>query len=187
VATYQPMPRMLKWSLIGFATLALLAFVGFQFMKARTKKASPEETVTYFLDDLTVEITYSRPYKKGRTIFGSLVPYGKVWRTGANEATTLTINKDIRFGDRPVKAGTYTLWTIPGEQEWSVIINSGTYGWGVNFDGEAQRDPLSDVAQVKAPTTPVEPVEQFTIAVEGEQPALTLTWDNVRVSVPINH
>lgn len=182
------MPKILKWSLIGVVLLAVLAFVGFQFMKAQTKKASPEETVSYFLNDLTVEVTYSRPYKKSRAIFGALVPYGKVWRTGANEATTFTINKDIVFGDRPVKAGTYTLWTIPGEREWSVILNRGTYGWGVNFDGEAQRDPLSDVAEVKALVEPVQPnVEQFTIAVEGDQPALTLTWDNVRVSVPITH
>jgi hypothetical protein len=182
------MPRILKWSLIGVASIALLAFVGFQFMKAETKKASPEETVTFFLDDLTVEITYSRPYRKERAIFGALVPHGKVWRTGANEATTFTINKDIRFGDRPVKAGTYTLWTIPDEQEWAVILNSGAYGWGVDFDGEAQRDPLADVALVKVPASPVEPpVEQFTIAVEGGQPALTLTWDKVRVAVPITH
>jgi hypothetical protein len=182
------MPKILRWSLLSIALLAVLAFVGFQFMKAQTKKASPEETVTYFLNDLTVEVTYSRPFKKGRAIFGTLVPYGKVWRTGANEATTFTINKDIVFGDRPVKAGTYTLWTIPGEQEWSVILNSRMYGWGVNFDGEAQRDPLADVAQVKASAMPVAPpVEQFTIAVEGEPAALTLTWDQVRVAVPITH
>ncbi|MCU0320681.1 MAG: DUF2911 domain-containing protein [Flavobacteriales bacterium] len=182
------MPKFLKWSLIGVVLLAVLAFVGFQFMKAQTKKASPEETVTFFLNDLTVEITYSRPYKKGRAIFGALVPYGKVWRTGANEATTFTINKDIVFGDRPVKAGTYTLWTIPGEREWSVILNSGMYGWGVNLDGEAQRNPLNDVATVKVPVLSADPgMEQFTIAVEGEPAALTLTWDHVRVHVPITH
>jgi hypothetical protein len=182
------MPKILKRSLIGIVLVALLAYTGFQFLKARTKKASPEETVAFFLNDLTVEVTYSRPCKKGRTIFGALVPYGKVWRTGANEATTFTVNKDIVFGDRPVKAGTYTLWTVPGKEEWTVILNSGKYNWGVNFDGEAQRDPMADVAQVKTPATHVgPPVEQFTIAVEGEPEQLTLTWDDVRVGVPISH
>jgi hypothetical protein len=180
------MPKYLKWTLISVGLVALLAFVGFRYMTSQTKKASPEETATFVVDDLEVKVTYSRPYKKGRAIFGTLVPYGRVWRTGANEATTFTVNKDFIFGEAPLKAGKYTLWSIPGADEWSVILNSKMYGWGVNFDGEAQRDPLADVAQVKVPVRHiVVPMEQFTIAVEGDPTELTLTWDDVQVGVPV--
>jgi hypothetical protein len=182
------MPKILKRSLIGIVLVALLAYTGFQFLKARTKKASPEETVAFFLNDLTVEVTYSRPCKKGRTIFGALVPYGKVWRTGANEATTFTVNKDVTFGEAPLKAGTYTLWTIPNEDEWLVILNGKMYGWGVNFDGVAQRDPMADVAKAKAPVRRTDAItEQFTISVEGSPSELVLRWDDVQVQVPLKH
>lgn len=182
------MPKFLKWTLISLGLVALLAFVGFQFMTSQTKKASPEEKAVFVVNDLTVEVNYSRPYKKGRPIFGTLVPYGKVWRTGANEATTFTVNKDITFGEAPLKAGTYTLWTIPKEDEWLVILNGKMYGWGVNFDGEAQRDPMADVAKAKAPVRhPAAVTEQFTISVEGEPSELVLRWDDVQVQVPIKH
>lgn len=183
------MPKLLKWILLSVAVLAVIAFAGFQYMKAQTKKASPEETVSFFLNDLLVEVTYSRPTKKGRAIFGSLVPYGKVWRTGANEATTFTVNKDIVFGDKPVKAGTYTLWTIPGPEEWTVILNSKMYGWGVNFDGESPRDAMADVARFNAVVErPASPLEQFTISMDqGDAPRLVLAWDDVQVAVRVAH
>jgi hypothetical protein len=183
------MPKFLKWSLITIAVLGVVAFAGFQYMKAQTKKASPEETLSFFLNDLTVEVTYSRPSKKGRAIFGSLVPYGKVWRTGANEATTFKVNKDIVFGDKPVKAGTYTLWTIPGPEEWTVILNSKMYGWGLKFDGESPRDALADVAQYKARVERTAGVvEQFTISMDqGDAARLVLAWDDVQVAVPVAH
>jgi hypothetical protein len=182
------MPKFLKWSLISLAVLAVLAFAGFQYMKAQTKKASPESTVTLEVQDLRLEVTYSRPSKKGRVIFGSLVPYGKVWRTGANEATTLTAKQDFSFGGTPVKAGTYTLWTIPGPTEWTVILNSKMYGWGVNFDGESPRDAMADVATYKAPVEkPLATIEQFTIGLEqGAAPRLMIAWDDVQVGVPVS-
>jgi hypothetical protein len=180
------MSKFLKWLLIILAALFVIAYFGYNYMKSQTKKASPEEVVTFHVGELNLEVDYSRPSKKGRAIFGGLVPYGKVWRTGANEATTVTINKDMRFGNVAVKAGKYTLWSIPGADEWSVILNSKMYGWGVNFDGEAQRDPMADVAQVKVPVRHiVVPMEQFTIAVEGDPTELTLTWDDVQVGVPV--
>ena len=182
------MPKYLKWTLISIGFVALLAFVGFRYMTSQTKKASPEETTTFVVDDLKVEVTYSRPFKKGRAIFGTLVPYGKVWRTGANEATTFTVNKDVTFGEAPLKAGTYTLWTIPNEDEWLVILNGKMYGWGVNFDGVAQRDPMADVAKAKAPVRRTDAItEQFTISVEGSPSELVLRWDDVQVQVPLKH
>jgi hypothetical protein len=181
------MPKFLKWLLIIVAALVLIGFVGFQYMKSQTKKASPEETAVFTVGDLTLTVNYSRPFTKGRDIFGGLVPYGKVWRTGANEATTVEASRDFTFGGNAVKAGKYTLWTIPGPDEWTVILNSKMYGWGVNFDGESPRDPIADVATVKTSVRHLmAPVDQFTIAVEGEPSELTLSWSDIQVGVPVN-
>lgn len=181
------MSKLMKWVLVALGVV-LIVFAGMRYMRMQTKKASPEETATFYLGDLTVEVNYSRPSKKGRAIFGGLVPYGQVWRTGANEPTTFKVNKGITFGGTRVEAGTYTLWSIPGPDEWSVMLNSKMYGWGINFDGVAQRDPMADVATAKAPVRHLlAPVEQFTIAVGGEPEELTLSWDDVEVGVPLGH
>jgi hypothetical protein len=180
------MPKILKGLLIGALLLAVIGYFGFGYMKTQTKKASPEERVTFRVDDAEITVQYSRPSKKGRAIFGDLVPYGKVWRTGANEATLLETTKDLTLGGRPLAAGTYTLWTIPQAGSWTVIVNNKMYPWGVTYDGEAQRDPAGDVLSVEVPVeTLADPLEQFTIAVEGTPPALTLAWDRTKVSVPV--
>lgn len=182
------MPRFLKRILIAIAAIVVAGLVAFQWMKARTKRHSPEETYTWYAGDLQLKVTYCRPFKKGRDIFGGLVPFGKVWRTGANEATVLDVNKDITFGGTPVKAGRYTLWTLPGPEQWEVYLNSGTYSWGVDMDGNALRDPAKDVAVANAPVTHLpEPVEQFTILVNDAGTDLVLQWDDVLIAVPITH
>lgn len=188
------MPKTVKRVLIGVVALAIVIFGVMRYKRVQTKKASPEETVTFFLvgaDSLQVEVNYCRPYKKDRVIFGGLVPYGKVWRTGANEATTFTVNRDIRFGGKPVKAGKYTLWTLPSADAWIVYLNSKMYPWGVDMDGHAQRDPAFDVAAIPVPVTLLSDtiVEQFRInvEVESEPVRLSLTWDDVMVAVPITH
>ncbi|HQW05193.1 MAG TPA: DUF2911 domain-containing protein [Flavobacteriales bacterium] len=178
--------KILKGLLIGAAVLALVGYFGFNFMKSQTKKASPEEVATYQLGDAEITIDYSRPTKKGRVIFGELVPYGKVWRTGANEATTFTTTKDLKVGGLPLTAGTYTLWTIPQADSWTVIFNSKMYPWGVNYDGDAQRDPTADVVKVEVPIQVMpEVAEQFTITVGGEPTALAMAWDLTKVRVPL--
>ena len=187
------MSKTLKRILIGVVLVAAVIFGLLRFMKVQTKQHSPEETNTYFLsapDGPQVEITYCRPYKKGRVIFGGLVPYGKVWRTGANEATSFKVNKDIRFGGTPVKAGTYTLWTLPGPDAWGVFLNSKMCPWGVDMDGNAQRDPAFDAAAVVIPVRHVGTSrEQFEInvVVDGNPPYLTLAWDSIMVAVPIEY
>lgn len=180
------MPKFLKGLLIGGAVIALIGYFGLGYMKSQTKKASPEEVNKFLVDGLEVTVDYSRPYKKGRVIFGELVPYGEVWRTGANEATTITFDQAVKVGGISLPAATYTLWTIPEADRWTVIFNRKMYPWGVTYGGEAQRDPVADVAKVEVPveTLPTE-MEQFTIAVEGTPPALTLAWDRTRVSVPM--
>lgn len=180
------MPKLLKGLLIGAALLAIIGYFGFGYMKTQTKKASPEETATFVMDGVEMKVTYSRPSKKGRVIFGELIPYDKVWRTGANEATTFTTNKTINVGGTSLAAGTYTLWTIPQATSWTVIFNNKMYPWGVNYDGEAQRDPAADVAKVEVPVQALNtPVEQFTIAVAENPTRLTLAWDVVQVDVPL--
>lgn len=180
------MPKILKGLLIGAVLLALIGYFGFGYMKTQTKKASPEEVNTFTFGDASLTVDYSRPSKKGRVIFGELVPYGKVWRTGANEATTITVDKDIMFGADPLAAGTYTLWTIPQASSWTVILNSKTYPWGVTYGGEAQRDATADVVTVEVPTTQLtEVVEKFTIDVSTDPAALNLKWDQTLVSVPL--
>lgn len=180
------MTKIIKWTIIVLGCLAVLAFVGFQFMLARTKAHSPQETVTYNQGDLLVSVAYSRPYKKDRAIFGELLPYGEVWRTGANEATVFTTSQDLRIDGQPLPAGTYTLWTIPTARQWTVLFNENSYDWGLNFDGTSPRDPAADVVSVEVPVqAPATLVEQFTIRFTQSPLAMVLEWDDAQVSVPM--
>ena len=109
---------------------------------------------------------------------GALVPYGKVWRTGANAATTLKTEADLMIGTLHVPAGTYTLYTIPGETEWTLIVNKQNGQWGTNYD-EAQ-----DLGRVTMKVSPVkDTVETFVIGIDKS--ALSLTWENTRATVPV--
>ncbi|MDX1719156.1 MAG: DUF2911 domain-containing protein, partial [Salegentibacter mishustinae] len=98
--------------------ILVLTTVILLILRYNTKAHSPEDTVSYTEKDLKMEVFYNRPYKKERDIFGNLVPYNEVWRTGANEATTFETNKDIMVDGSLLKAGKYTLWTIPMEKSW---------------------------------------------------------------------
>lgn len=154
-----------------------------------TKSFSPEDEVVLTADDLKISVFYNRPYKKGRLIFGGLVPYDKVWRTGANEATVFEMNKNLIIGGNSLKAGRYSLFTIPGENSWTIILNAETGQWGVGFNGEANRDPAKDVLKVDVPSVLQEKeFEQFTISLEktGEEMELILMWDKTLVSVPFS-
>jgi hypothetical protein len=181
------MKKFLIFSLIGIAVIAMIvAFIGFLQLK-NTKSSSPEEEVVFKQGDLSIKVFYNRPSKKGRKIFGGLVPYDQVWRTGANEATTFETNEDIQIKGQTLKAGKYSLWTIPGETSWTVIFNSKHGQWGINSKGEANRDPELDVLRVDVQAVSQEQeFEQFTIAFEktGEDAEMVLIWDKTLVSVP---
>jgi hypothetical protein len=130
-----------------------------------------------------VKIDYSRPSIRGRKIMGGLVPYGQVWRTGANEATSLTTGVDLSIGDTKVPAGKYTLYTLPGEKSWKLIINKQTGQWGTEYD---QAQDLARVAMMKSALS--SPVEQFTIKLEktgADAANLVLEWETTRVAVPV--
>lgn len=147
-------------------------------------KASPPALVREQVGLTTVEVAYSRPGAKGRKVFGGLIPYGEVWRTGANEATKITFSTDVTFGGEPVPAGTYALFTIPGESEWTVILNSDTEQWG-SYGHQAEKDVAAVTAAV---TALAQPVETFAISLRdlrGSTATLTLDWEKTRVSVPL--
>ena len=164
-------------SILLFASLFMLVNTSCS-SQGKEKRASPHETVS----NDNVKVTYGRPYKKGRTIFGGLVKYGEVWRTGADEATEITFKKDGTFAGQPVKAGTYTLFTIPGEKEWSVILNGKTGQWGA-FDYEKNKS--QDVLKVTVPaTTAPTASEQLTITLPAN--SLVIAWDTTQVSIPLS-
>ena len=129
-------------------------------------------------------VTYSRPQKSGREIFGKLVPYGKVWRAGANEASEIKFYEDVNLGGKNVKAGTYSLFTIPGEKEWTIILNNDLDYWGAY-----SYNTKNDVLRVTAPATESSnAVENFTIQFESKgekQGAMKFAWDKTVVEVPI--
>lgn len=179
--------RFLKWFAIVVLVLSGLSVIGFQILKHNTKKHSPETTMKYGEDGMDIEVVYSRPFKKDREVFGGLVPYGEVWRTGANEATTFKTATDLVIAGKSLPKGEYTLWTVPNASNWEVIFNNGDYGWGVNIESVASRDPEFDVLNITVPVQRnFKVLEQFTIEIEGTPPALLFSWDFTRVDVPLS-
>jgi hypothetical protein len=139
---------------------------------------SPHDTVSATVDGAKVSITYGRPYMRGRKIVGGLVPFGRVWRTGADESTTLISDAPLVIGGAAVPAGKVSLYTLPSAQGWKLIINKQTGQWGTEYN-EAQ-----DLARVDMVTkTLAAPVDQFTIKIEGGQ--IRMAWEQTELSVPI--
>lgn len=184
------MKKFFIFSLIGIAIIAaIVAFIGFMQLK-NTKSFSPEEEVVFNQGDLAIKVFYNRPSKKGREIFGGLVPYDQVWRTGANEATTFETNRDLTIEGRSLKAGKYSLWTIPREHSWTIIFNSEHGQWGVNSTGQPNHNPELDVLKLDVQSVQQDQeFEQFTIAFEetGEDAEMVLMWDKTVVSIPFTY
>ena len=130
-----------------------------------------------------VKVIYGRPKANTTQIFGNKIPYGEVWRTGANEATEVKLYQDTQFGDTFVKAGTYTLVTIPGEKEWEIILSSNLDVWGA-----FQYDPKADVARIKVLVSQAENLETFSIEFKKtrqKQALMVLGWGSTRVKIPL--
>jgi len=153
------------------------------FGQLKTPQPSPTVTVTQELGISKVVLSYSRPGKKGREIFGELVPYGRMWRTGANASTTLEFFDPVKVGGKEVPAGKYALFTIPGKENWTIILSK-SLGWGAgNYN---QADDAARFA-VKSEQLPVN-YENFTIDFanfSSNSADLQLMWDDVRVSFPV--
>jgi len=161
--------------LLASLTLALLCCV---VSISAQPPGSPHETVSAVVDGAKVGITYGRPYTRGRKIIGGLVPYGRVWRTGADESTTLTTDAPLVIGGAAVPAGKVSLYTLPNPSGWKLIINKQTGQWGTEYN-EAQDLARVDLVS-KALTAPV---DQFTIKIEGGQ--IKLAWELTELSVPV--
>lgn len=150
----------------------------------KASRQSPPATATGKVGDANITINYSSPAVKGRKIWGELVPYGKVWRAGANEATLFQTDKIITVEGKQLPAGNYSLFAIPGENEWQFIFNAETGQWGVKRSGEANRDPAKDVL-----TIAVKPVASSTmnerLAYEVTSDGFVLRWENLEVPVKI--
>jgi hypothetical protein len=129
-----------------------------------------------------VKVIYGRPKSKENVIFGTKIPFGVLWRTGANEATEIKFYDDVVFGNRSVEAGTYTLVTIPGEEEWEIILSSNLDVWGA-----FQYDSKADVVRIKVPVSKAENLDVFSIAFKKikNEVIMVLGWGSTRVKVPM--
>jgi hypothetical protein len=164
---------------IRFAFLTLLILT-FTMLALAQKPSPPAQAQCKLSDGKTISVDYSSPRMKGRKIFGGLVPYGEVWRTGANEATTLVTTANLTVGGKSVPAGNYTIFTVPTQDKWTLIVNKKTGEWGIPYKWEADELLRTDMKVAKTPS----PVENFTISFDQTGGACTLNviWDDNKSS-----
>ncbi len=169
--------------------VSTLAAAQMNMSQDKSKRPSPPASAECkFSDGKTIKMDYSSPRAKGRKIFGTasdkaLVPFGEIWRTGANEATTFVTTTNLTVGGKEVPAGSYTIFTIPKADAWTLVISKKTGEWGTEYPGE--KEDLVRVPMTVAKTSG--PVENFTIAFEqgGKKCTLRMEWENTRASVEI--
>lgn len=147
------------------------------------KGGSPHVRTEWTIDGANISIEYGRPHLKGRKIFPDIHKYGEVWRTGSDEATVLTTDKPLTFGTLQVPAGKYSVWTVPGEKEWQLVINKDIPKWGTMYKSVAASDLGRVPMKLEKPSSPV---EQFTISIDdtSEGATLQLEWGDVRATTP---
>ena len=159
------------------------AALGKSFASRSLGTLSPPDSVRASVGGTALSVRYSRPSMRGRVIFGNVVPWNRVWRTGANQATILETSADLTVAGTTVPAGKYSLWTIPSQSGWKLIVNKNTGQWGTEYDAR------HDLARVDMKVEPLpQPVEQFTIAIEpkGKRGVLKLEWEKTRASIPFS-
>jgi len=179
----------MKKKLVPVALLAMATFASAQMGGGDKKPLSPPaSTECKFSDGKAIKIGYSSPRAKGRKIFGAasekaLVPYGEVWRTGANNATTFVNDTAVNVGGKEVPAGNYTIFTIPNPDKWTLIVNKKTGEWGIPYKYES--DELGRVSMGVSKTPAM--VENFTIAFDpaGSKCTLRMDWENTRAEIDI--
>ena len=183
------MNTFLKRILIVLTVIALGLLLYSTFVEnIFTSRLSPKDSVEFKLNDLKLKVSYNRPSKKGREIFGALVPFNKVWRTGANEATTFKTNKPLYIRGFEVPEGEYTIWTVPGDSIWQIMFNTKKYPWGVDEEMRPMWDPNYDLLEIDVPVEKIDSVvEQFTISFDNSTDKLnmTLAWDQTKIAVPL--
>lgn len=160
--------------------LFVLGLIQFSVSQAQDKKPlSPKETVTTKVGGANVEIVYSRPSSRGRTMLGGNEPFGQVWRTGANEATTIQFDKAVKIEGKELPAGKYALFTIPGEKEWTIIFNKDHKQWGA-YNYKQSDDVLRVTVPAKKPSSFVE-----TLAIKAEKDKVVIEWENSSVAFSV--
>lgn len=173
----------IKFILIAFF-ISSIGIIEINAQEALKPRASPCEIATVKYESTYIKVTYGRPHKNDREIFGDLVPYGKVWRTGANEATEITFTKDVLINNKRLKAGTYTIFTIPAINKWKVIFNSDLGQWGAyNYN------PDKNILVADATVSKMKEIyEPFTIEfqLQDDKTNLLLMWDKTKASFTIN-
>ena len=168
-----------------FTFLTLLSIGSAKAQDIKDLDESPHDIVYFRTNKIappSIKVLYGRPMKKGRDLFEEVIPYGQIWRVGANEATEVVFYKDVLFGGTEVKAGTYVLYAIPNEKEWTLILSSKTDVWGTY-----EYDEKYDVARGQAKVSRAEFIEAFSIAFkeQGKHINMILGWDTARVTAPI--
>lgn len=162
-------------------------------------RLSPYDSVQLSIGDRTAQVCYSRPSAKGRVVFGGIVPFDSLWRTGANEPTILHLPFDAEIAGLALRAGHYSLYTVPGQGQWQLVINRSTSQWGITrdeprADGGVNRSAYTaevaaqEVGRVPVTADSIEFVERFTIRAEpvtGDAGALVLEWERTRVRIPV--
>jgi hypothetical protein len=165
---------------------ALLFLIGLSTLHAQGNQSrqSPKMVATGKIGEANVKITYGSPSVKGRKIWGGLVPYDKVWRAGANEATLLETDKDLTVEGKKLAAGTYSLYTIPGEKEWKVIINSQIGQWGIERTGETTRKPEKDIMVLNVKPKQSSAMKESLVYTINDG-GFILQWENLEIPVSI--
>ena len=159
--------------------LILLMFLATTMISLGQNKKSPKASAAQDIDDLHIEIKYSSPSVRGRTVWGDLVPYDKVWRTGADNATTIEFNKPVTINGQALKPGKYALFTIPGKEDWTIIFNKNPDQWGA-FKYDKSLDALR--VKVKPQTAKMTESMKFDISGTG---LVTLSWEKKAVQVQV--
>src|SRR5436190_22177031 len=177
------MKRTVAFLAVGCLTVGMMALLGSAQMDKASRPSPPAKATCDLGGGKTLTVDYSSPRVRGRKIFGEHEPYGKVWRAGANEATTFVTTADLMVGGSHVPAGSYTIFAIPNKDKWTLIISKKTGEWGTDYPG-----PSEDLARIdmKASTLP-SVVENFTIAFDKTPAGCTmrLDWETTRASVEI--
>lgn len=169
-----------------FLTFFLAAFVAAN-AQIKTPAPSPVAKISQEAGLLKIDVEYSRPSAKGRKVFGDLVPYGELWRTGANASTKVTFSEDVKVSGAPVPKGTYALYTVPGEKEWSVVFYKNTSFWGAPEPKDFKEEDVQ--ARVSVASMPLRDlVETFTININNLRNSsadVEIMWENTKVAIPI--
>lgn len=172
-----------KWNLIYLTFLMLIGLVNVQAQQARVRQ-SPKLTTVGKIGNVNILMSYGSPSVKNRKIWGELVPFGKIWRAGANEATQIETDADLMVEGKKLSAGKYSIYMIPNENEWQIIFNSQVGQWGIERSGETTRNPINDVLVVTVKPKILDAILESLIYTISES-GISLKWEALEIPIKI--